>query len=96
MYTGKNIINDSMKVYSTTKNHVKQRASSLSRSSLCVGSYQEGNADTRRKVRRIIEKRICQEFHSQKPKCNGNLGRYNERSLYSRCLQVFCEGNPYA
>ena len=96
MYTGKNIINDSMKVYSTTKNHVKQRASSLSRGSLCVGSYQEGNADTRRKVRRIIEKRICQEFHSQKPKCNGNQRRYNERSLYSRCLQVFCEGNPYA
>lgn len=104
METRKNIINDSMKVYSTTKRQEKRRSASLYQVSLNFMdgraikelSYKEEDGDTRRKVRRIIEKRVCQKLHSQMGNLDGNKMRYRERRQSAKHVKRICGRIPYA
>lgn len=104
METSKNIINDSMKVYSTRKRQTKRRCESLSQVSLNFMegrsikelSYKEEDGDTRRKVRRIIEKRVCQKLHNQTDNLDGNDMRYRERRQSAKYVKRICGRIPYA
>lgn len=104
METRKNIINDSMKAYSTTKRQAKRRFESLSQVSLIFmnGSaikeltYQEEDGETRRKVRRIIEKRVCQKLHKQMDNLGSNDIRYRERRQSAKYVKRICGSIPYA
>lgn len=104
METRKNIINDTMKVYSTTKRLAKRRSASLYQVSLNFMngrsikelSYKEEEGDTRRKVRRIIEKRVCQKLHNQMDNLDGNDMRYRERRQSAKYVKRICGRNPYA
>ena len=104
METRNNIINDSMKVYSTTKRLAKRRSASLNQVSLNFMdgrsikelSYMEEDGDTRRKVRRIIEKRVCQKLHSQMDDHNSNNMRYRERRQSAKYVKRICGRIPYA
>lgn len=104
METRKNIINDSMKVYSTTKRLAKRRAASINQVSLNFMdgcsikelSYKEEAGDTRRKVRRIIEKRVCQKLHNQMDIFDGNHMRYKERRQSAKYVKRICGSIPYA
>ena len=100
----KNIINDTMKVYSTTKRLAKRRSASLYQVSLNFMdgrsikdlSYKEEDGDTRRKVRRIIEKRVCQKLHNQMDNLDGNDIRYRERRQSAKYVKRICGKIPYA
>lgn len=104
METRKNIINDSMRAYSTTKKLAKRRSQSLSQVSLnfMAGravkelSYQEEDGDTRRKVRRIIEKRVCQRLHNHENNFRGNEMRFRERRQSAKQVNRICGRIPYA
>ena len=104
METRKNIINDSMMVYSTMKRQAKRRSESLSQVSLNFMdgrsikelSYQEEDGETRRKVRRIIEKRVCQKLHNQVDNLVGNDLRYRERRQSAKQVKRICGRIPYA
>lgn len=104
METRKNIINDSMKVYSTMKRQAKRRSESLSQVSLNFMdgrsikelSYQEEDGDTRHKVRRIIEKRVCQKLHNQMDNFTGNDLRFRERRQSAKQVKRICGRIPYA
>ena len=104
METRKNIINDSMKAYSTTKRQAKRRSESLSQVSLIFMdgraikelSYQGEDGETRRKVRRIIEKRVCQKLHNQMDNFAGNDLRYRERRQSAKQVKRICGRIPYA
>ncbi len=104
METSKNIINDSMKVYSTAKRQAKRRSASLGQVSLNFMdgcsikelSYNEEAGETRRKVRRIIEKRVCQQLHDRMPNLKGNDMRYRERRQSAKQVKSICGRIPYA
>ncbi|MBR0533959.1 MAG: hypothetical protein IJK19_04635 [Bacteroidales bacterium] len=104
METSKNIINDSMKVYSSTKRQEMRHVSSISQISLIFMdgcsikelSYNEEYGDTRRKVRRIIEKRVCQNLHNKKPNLEGNDMRFRERRQSAKQVKRICGRIPYA
>ena len=104
METSKNIINDSMKAYSTTKRLPKKNTSSLRQVSLnfldgrsiSELSYEDDDGDTRRKVRRIIEKRVCQRIHNETEYFDGNKTRFRERRQSSKQVQRICGRIPYA
>ena len=104
METRKNIINDSMKVYSTTKRLAKWRSTSINQVSLNFKdgcsikelSYMGEDGDTRRKVRRIIEKRVCQKLHNQMNNLDGNDMRYRERRQSAKYFKRILGRIPYA
>ena len=104
METRKNIINDSMKVYSTTKRLARRHTASINQVSLNFMdgrsikelSYKEEDGETRRKVRRIIEKRVCQKLHNQMDNHDGNDMRYRERRQSAKYVKRICGRIPYA
>lgn len=102
METSKNIINDAMKVYSTTKHRkINRHSVSLNQISLCFMngcsinelSCREDGC-TRRKIRRIIEKRVCQNIHNQMLAQDGNAVRYRERKQLSKHVNRICGRIP--
>ena len=52
--------------------------------------------DTRRKVRRIVEKRICQDLYRRNKAAsyNDNYGRYNEKHRVANSLKNIYGGFP--
>lgn len=104
METKKNIINDPMKVYSTTKRQEKRRSAPLHQVPLYfMGgcdikelSYKEEYGYARRKVRRIIEKRVCQKLNNQMDNLDGNKMRFKERRQSGKYVKRICGSIPYA
>lgn len=103
METSKNIINDAMKVYSTTKHRqINRHSVSLNKIALCFMngrsinelSYKE-DGDVRRKIRRIIEKRVCQSINNQMLAQDGNAVRYRERKQSAKHINRICGRIPY-
>ena len=84
--------------------HIRRQTHSLSNERLTfldgeslgdVDIYSE-TGDTRRKVRRIVEKRICQDLYRRNKAAsyNDNYGRYNEKHRVSNSLKNIYGGFP--
>lgn len=104
MKTRKNIINSSTKVNSTTNRKAQRCFDFLGQVSLNFMdgrsikelSYQEEDGKTRRKVRRIIEKRVCQKLHNQMGNLSGNELRFRERRQSAKQVKRICGRISYA
>lgn len=94
----KNIINDSMRAYSLAKWQTMQNGFPLCKVPLSfingrrIGdlSYYEEDRGTRRKVRRIVEKRVCQRLHRQMNNLKGDCVRSRERRLSANQVKLIC------
>lgn len=105
METRKNILNDPMRVYSTNKQIAEKKANGyLGKTALdCLDgrpmkgvNYSLETGETRRKVRRIIEKRVCQGIHSSAREYYGNEARARERKITSKQTKRICGYIPYS
>lgn len=90
--------------------HILRQTNALASEKLCfldganlgdVDLYCE-KGDTRRKVRRIIEKRVCQSLYRRNKAAsyNDNFGRYNEKHRVANSLKnlygSYYESSEYA
>ena len=95
-YTSNTSCNSSKIRFSETK-HIRRQTHSISCEKL---SFRDGaflgdidlsseSGNTRRKVRRIIEKRVCQDLYrsSRAANCADNYGRYNEKRRVANSLK---------
>lgn len=104
MKTKNNFIIDPMWSYSANKRRESKKAEAISKmrinfldgEAIRNVNYLEESSETRSKVRRIIEKRVCQKLHTGASGFEGNMLRYRERHLSSRQASRSCGPMPYA